>query len=352
MMEGDSSRKRFFGGAIVLFLIYLFIISLAFIKEGAYFLGTSLFGFSLGNLNPLNSFGLGWLLTIILQSSGATTSFVSAAHSAGAISTQSLIYMVIGTRIGTSITILIVSLLILVRKRRDFRHGFEIGLANIIYALPITILMIFLENFFHIFSKVNYNSIILHSNGFSPIEKISGPIVRLASYYLPNYIIFILGVLFLLISINALSSTLSKYFGEKFLKEKIHTFLGKKHRAFFAGLLLTSVLLSTSITITLLVPFISKGLMNLRRAIPYMVGANFGGVVMVLLSLLVIGKSALPAIITYLSFSIIGLLWLFNTNYLLISTKFLSKSIIHVSRPKAILFIFLFIFLAIFLTLI
>ena len=105
--------------------IILVLIKFSFTEVGEYILQITR-----DNISEINALGFGWLLALIMQSSGAATSALLAMNFAGIIGPIVLIYMVIGTRIGTTLTALFVSLFISA-KRRDFRHGFEIGLCRL-----------------------------------------------------------------------------------------------------------------------------------------------------------------------------------------------------------------------------
>ncbi|GAH63847.1 unnamed protein product, partial [marine sediment metagenome] len=87
-----------------------------------------------------------------------------------------------------------------------------------------------------------------------------------------------------------------------------------------------------------------------KNVIPYMIGANLGGVSEMVLGGLVLGGGALPAVFTYISFSLIGLFWMFNTNLLFRATKFLSKRTLHISRKRALMFIIAFVLVALILS--
>ncbi|MBA7660864.1 hypothetical protein ES703_68870 [subsurface metagenome] len=128
--------------------------------------------------------------------------------------------------------------------------------------------------------------------------------------------------------------------------------MGKKYSAFLIGFGLTACLLSTTITLTLLVPLIILRLINLKKVIPYIIGANLGGVVDVIIGSIVIGKNAFSALFVYVMFSIIGLVWLFNTDIIFNLTKYVSKKVIKVSKKRALLFLILFILIAFFLLII
>lgn len=350
-MQDLSAKKRILNFLGFLLFLYLFIFSLVLIKYSFSEIGESILKITKNDISEINAFGFGWLLTLIMQSSGAATSALAVLNYAGIVGPVVLIYMVIGTRIGTTITALFVALFISA-KRRDFRHGFEIGLANLIYAFPIAILMFFLEYFFSFFSKAGKYFVV---SGFSFkitfIDKITLPLISLLKS-IPGYLLVFLGVFILFVSLKKMPVFMLRSWGEDDLRKKINKYFKKKHLSFFVGFLIALFLTSTSITITLLVPLVVSRLINLKKIIPYIIGTNLGGVVDAILGGLVVGKTSLPAVFTYVSFSIIGLLWLFNTDLMFNITKFISKRTLHISKKRAILFVLFFILLALLLSIV
>ena len=345
-LNGKKNILYFLG---FLLFLYLFLFSLVLIKYSFSEIGEHLLKITGDNINEINAFGFGWLLTLIMQSSGATTSALIALNFAGIIGPIVLIYMVIGTRIGTTITALLVALFVSA-KRRDFRHGFEIGLANLVYAFPIAIFMFFLEYFFSFFSKVG-NYFITFGVPFKItfIDKITLPLISLIKF-IPEYFLALLGVLLLIFSLKKMPVFMLRLWGEDYIRKKISKYFKKKHFSFFIGFLIALFLTSTSITIALLIPLIVSRLINLKKVIPYIIGTNLGGVVDAVVGGLVIGKTSLPAVFTYVSFSIVGLFWLFNTDLMFNITKFISKETLHISKKRAIFFVLFFILLAILLS--
>jgi sodium-dependent phosphate cotransporter len=333
-----------------LLFLYLFVFSIVLMKDSFSILGKDILEITKTEMTPLRAFGVGWLVTLMMQSSSAATAALIALRSVGILGSGVLIYMILGTRIGTTITALFVALL-MHAKRRDFRHGFEIGLANLIYAFPIAIAMFLLELFFGVFSRTG--DYFLASGvpfKLNFIDTITSPLVNYLSF-LPPMVLMFIAIFLLIASLREMPRYMLSLWGKEYLKKKINKYLGKKHTAFLIGFCITVVLLSTSITITLLVPIIVLRLVNLKKVIPYMIGANVGGVLDVILAGLVIGRVAFSAVFVYVFFSVIGLLWLFNTDLLFNLTKYVSKKTLHISHVRAFLFVLLFILLALILAL-
>ncbi len=350
MMENPDWKKRVFYSFGFLLFLYLFLLSLQIIKYSFSEIGPEFITFTLNNINELNALGIGWLLTLIMQSSAAATSALAAMNYAGIIGPIVLIFMVIGTRIGTTITALFTSLLVSA-KRRDFRHGFEIGLANIVYAVPIAIIMFFIEYFFSFFSKTgNYFITLGVPFRLAFISNITIPIIQLIEILLPVYLLVIFGIILLIFSLKNITRFMINFLGEENLRKKINKYMKKKHLSFFVGFFIALILTSTSITITLLIPLVVSRIINLKKVIPYIIGTNLGALADVILGGLIVGKTALPAVFAYISFSVIGLLWLFNTDLLFKITKFISKKTFKISRKRAIFFVLLFVLIAIILS--
>ncbi len=331
--------------------LYLFIFSLELIKVSAASLGEGIFHFTREGFSEINALGFGWVATLITQSSGAAAATLIAFGLAGIIGPISLIYMMIGTRIGTSITALFTAFLVHARKR-DFRHGFEIGLANFIYTIPIAILMFFIELFTGFFSKGgDYFSMFIFDIPLDFIDFIVMPLINLFES-LPDNLEVVLGILVLVGSLKYLPRFMIGIWGEKNLKRKINRLLDHKWKSFLLGFGITAFLMSTSITITFLIPLVVARITVLRKVIPYMIGANLGGVSEIVIGGMVLGSEAFSAVFVYIAFSIVGLLWLFRIDWLFEATKFISKRTFDVSRKRALAFLIGFILAAIILSII
>jgi len=332
-----------------IFALYMFVLSLTLIKISSASLGKGILALTRNGISEVNALGFGWLATLITQSSGAAAATLIAFHLAGIIGPIVLLYMIIGTRIGSSIASLFAAFLIHA-KRRDFRHGFEIGLANLVYAVPIAIIMFLLELFTGFFSKAGEYFVIFDAPfRHNIVDIIVLPVINLISF-MPDNLQIVLGLIFLIGSLKYLPKFMINIWGEDKLKSKINRLLDKKWKSFFLGMGITALLMSTSITITFLIPLVVTRITKLKKVIPYMIGANLGGVSEIVLGGLVLGGSALPAVFTYVAFSVIGLFWMFNTDLIFKATKFLSKKTLHVSRKRALMFIIAFILTAVVLS--
>ena len=331
--------------------LYFFIFSIELIKKTAIFLSKDLTKLFAIFTSPYKAFSLGWLTTAIVQSSGTVSSIGATFVGIGVLSLGTAVYIFMGCRIGTTITGLIVSLLSKAKKGRDFRHGFEIAMTNGLYNLFVIIPIFLVELFTGIFNKIGLTigkmleGVAFISSVPNIIDFICGPLINLVFKINSKIFFLLLGFLILFLSINSLANSVLKSFGgEKEARKIINKYFNRKWKSFLIGLLITSVLFSTSITVSLLVPLAVARVINLRKAIPYIIGANIGTATDTILAAFITGKSyAISSSFLYLLFAIVGsILWLPNINFLFNVSKYISKKVLRVSRIKAVIYFVLF----------
>jgi len=112
---------------VVIVSLYLFICSLSFLSSAFQLLGGKSAGevFAKSSIlnNPIIGLMIGVLVTVLVQSSSTSTSIIVAMVSAGIITIQPAISMIMGANIGTTVTNTIVSLGQSI-DRKQFRRAF------------------------------------------------------------------------------------------------------------------------------------------------------------------------------------------------------------------------------------
>jgi len=333
-------------------LIYLFIFSIELIKKTSLFLAPSIKVFLLQGLTPLKAICVGWFTTSIVQSSGAVSSVIAAFTGNNLISLPTAIYIMIGASLGTTITALIISLITVSKRRKDFRHGFEIGLSYSIYAAFLVLIVFFLEYFFKFFSRFSFFLASILEEKISVlkipnlIEIITSPIINPLFERNHKVILLIIAFAILIFSLRYIGKSVINFFGgEARARRFINKYFDSKYKSYLIGVALTAILFSSSITIGLLVPLAVARLINLKKAIPFILGADLGTFTDVFLASVIIGKtSALAAALAYSLFAVIGaIIFLPNINFLFNLTKYVSKKLIHISRKKALYILITFI---------
>lgn len=342
-------------------LIYLFVLSIEIIKNASVALAPSIKDFVLHNISPIKAISLGWFTTSLAQSSGAVGSVVASFAGQNIISLSTAVYILVGASLGTTITAMIISLITTSKRKKDFRHGFEIAMCYSIYSAILVILVVTLEYFFKIFSKL---ALLIASNiqgtiSYLKIPNIVGiltdPIIKILFTNGHAIIWLFLGFGILIITLKFLSRSVIEVLGGQ---EKAQKFMNKhfesKYKTYFLGFIFTAIVFSSSLTIGLLVPLAAANLIGLRRTIPFILGADLGTSTDILLAALIIGNSpALATAISFFLFAIVGaIIFLPNTKLLHKTTKFTTKKLIKISRKKALYILLAFIIIPLLIILI
>lgn len=334
------------------FFLYLFILAIELIKKASGLIAPDAKQFIFSNLNPLKAIAVGWFSTSVAQSSGAVAGVVVTFVGNNLINLPTAVYILVGASMGTTITALIISLITVTTKRRDFRHGFEIALCYSIYSFLLVFIVFFLEYFFALFSRLSMYFATLFQGEFSYlnfpdlVEFITGPLVKLIMNVNNVLVVFVIAFLILIFALKYVSRSVVEVFGgEVKAKNFINRYFDSPIKAYFIGVVLTAIVFSSSITISLLVPLAVSGLIGLRRAIPFILGADLGTFTDTFLVSLIVGETnAIAAAFSYGLFAVIGaIIFLPNTNFLFKATKFTSKKLIKISREKALYILLLFV---------
>jgi len=331
------------------FFLYLFILAIELIKKASGGVAPDAKQFILQNVSPLKAIAVGWFSTSVAQSSGAVSSIAVTFVGNNIIDLPTAVYILIGASMGTTITALIISLVTVSNKKKDFRHGFEIALCYSIYSFFLVFIVFFLEYFFGLFSRLALFLALLFEGNFSylkipdVVDIITGPLVNSLSS--SNFLLtFLVAFLILIFALRYISRAIIEVLGgEVKAKNFINRHFDSPIKAYCLGVILTAIVFSSSITISLLVPLAVSGLIGLRRSIPFILGADLGTFTDTFLVSLIVGETnAIAAAFAYALFAIIGaIIFLPNTDFLFRATKFTSKKLIKISRKRA-LYVLLF----------
>ena len=263
--------------------------------------------------NPLVAMLGAVLVTSIVQSSSFTTSLIITLVAAGQMPIETAIFAVMGANIGTSITGLIVSLGTM-RIRRQFRRAYA---AALLHAVPniMTVLILFpLEWITSALSSNgrgilgNIASYLANALGFqevakptNPIKVITKPVVNafngisewIAGANLAgSTMMAIFGLLLLFVALIFLVKNLKGAVLTKLEGLFSTVFSRNDFVAWLSGIFSTISVQSSSVTTSLMVPIAGAGAVKLKRAFPFMLGANIGTTVTGLIAALANPTSA------------------------------------------------------------
>jgi len=248
--------------------------------------------------NPFVGLFVGILATTLVQSSSTTTSMIVALVAAGALTIEGAIPMVMGANIGTSVTNTLVSLAH-VTRREEFQRAFAGATVHdffnwlaVLILLPLELATGYLAR-----SAAFFETVLEGAGGFrlfDPLKAVVRPVSSGLAELFGNS-----GILVLIVGVGLLIASL------KFLVDLLKVLMTGRaeatlHRTLFrsamaaatAGLVVTVMVQSSSITTSLMVPLVGAGVVTLEQVFPFTIGANVGTTVTAMLAALSTGSPA------------------------------------------------------------
>jgi sodium-dependent phosphate cotransporter len=108
----------------------------------------------------------------------------------------------------------------------------------------------------------------------SPLDQVFDPIVAFLTSYLPAWILFPIGFIFLFFSLWLFDHLLPDLHLEESRLGQVHHLLYRPVVTFALGAGITMLTMSVSVSLSLLVPLSARGYIRRENIIPYIMGAN------------------------------------------------------------------------------
>jgi sodium-dependent phosphate cotransporter len=257
--------------ALVLAALWLFVIALQLIRDGATGLRPVLDGLSVDGV--FGHFGFGWFGAYVVMSGSPVAAVAMSLFAGGAISDLETFAMINGTRMGASLIVLVVGFVSYVAGRRN-PDGLYIGVVALLTAItlwgpamPLGLLIL---------DQGWLDGVQISSPGAltSFVGTISDPVVEPLDDALPRLGLFFAGVLTLVAAFAVFDRGLPTLERPGPRIELLSRLLQQRFAMFGFGTLMTLVTLSVSLSVTILVPLALKGYVQRDRVIPYVMGAN------------------------------------------------------------------------------
>ncbi len=311
-----------------LILLYLFFLSIKLIGVTCKFVGEDVVKRILsGTSSPLVGLFVGILTTSIVQSSSFTTSLVVGFVGGSVLPLRYAIPIIMGANIGTTVTNTIVAIG-QIKWRTEFRRAISAAVVHDFFNILTVLVLLPMEMRFHLLERIAiYLTSVFENVGgvkiVSPISLLVKPVAKA----IKHYVVLFIGVnhkwlavtILFLISVVMLFMALANIV--KFLRgrmvAKLEVWVDRYifrtgWVAMFLGFVITTIVQSSSITTSLLVPLAGAGLISLEKAFPFTLGANVGTTTTALMASLVLaaeGKTiALTAALVHLIFNVLGIL--------------------------------------------
>ena len=322
-----KSYKTIFKIIFVVTALYFFLVSIGLMSTAFKGFGKG-FAESLLNTasNPFVGLFIGILATSIVQSSSTTTSIVVGMVASGVISISNGIPIIMGANIGTTVTCMIVSLGHITRKE-EFKRAFAgstmhdfFNLICVAIMFPLELATGFLQR-----SASYLSEIFVNCGGIkftSPIKLATKPAVNMIKGIFLNHmnisktpaniLLLVLAMIILFISLYYIVKLMRSLVVQR-AESVLDNVLGR-HGAIgvFIGLVFTTVVQSSSVTTSLLVPLIGSGILTLELAFPITMGANIGTTTTAILASLATGNpAAITIAFVHFLFNFIGVVFIY-----------------------------------------
>lgn len=359
MSENDIVKilKQILKVTLFILFLYLFLVAISLMGDSFKLLGK---GFAEDLIkttsNPFTGLMIGLLATSIIQSSSATTAMVVAMVSGGALSITNAVPIIMGANIGTTITNIIVSLGHISRND-EFERAFAGATVHDFFNILAVALLLplelatgwlaksaaFLAGFFYGSQTGTFNS---------PVKIIIKPFVKyiqnglLDSAHFPETTTGIICIIIAFILIFAALTYMVKIM-RGLVASRLETVLHKVFSAnavitILIGMIITSIIQSSSITTSLLVPLLGAGIITLEHAFPITIGANIGTTITAILAALAGNKAGLTIAFVHMLFNVTGAVVFYPIPAIRKIPIFLAKWLAATSiKNKKVVFLFI-----------
>ena len=310
-----DSQSKWFRIIALLLLVYIFLVGISML--GIFFksLGQEFAAQLLGTVSiPLIALFVGVLATSVMQSSSATTSILVGLVATGILDLTTAIPMIMGANIGTSITSTLTALGH-ITDRVEFSRAFSGAVLHDFFNIFAIAVLFPIEMVFHpietsvlaltgLFVGVESISFI------SPVSILVKPVATLITDMLifSPILILLIALVFLFGALKLIVTDMRPFVVEE-VQHMLNSHFFRNHpRSFATGIGLTVLVQSSSITTSLVIPFVGTGTLSLKKIFPYVVGANIGTTITGFLAALAIGTPlALSAALAHLIFNIFAI---------------------------------------------
>lgn len=283
--------------------LWIFLIALALMKDGARGLAPTL---NAAVNTPLNALGLGWLGALLVLSGSPVAASALALFDGGSLTLEQSYAMIVGSRLGASFVVLVIGTIYALRRAQAGRRA------------PVSIGVLALTMTFIAYvpgGLLGYG--ILESGVLSGLpltppaavldatKALTAPVVGLVEQVLrpdaplPAALLFLAGVALLLASFRVVDAFLPEIVADRD-DERARWYAGP-WTMFGIGLATALATLSVSVALSLLVPVVAKGYVRREQILPYIAGANITTLFDTLVVAVLLGGSQGPDMVISLA---------------------------------------------------
>lgn len=290
--------------------LFLFILAIQLMKEGAKALAPALSGSPLFS-NPFSTLGAGWLGAYVVLSGSPVAAVALSLYVGGAFTELQTFTMLSGSRLGASFVVLLVGFIYAVRNRGRNRSE-SIGMGVLALSLTALVYVPGMVLGYGILRSGMLDGIRLSASQdvLSVIDVVWGPALD-ALTKLPGWTLLPLGLGIILVSFRLLDRVLPQLDSERHGGSR-SAWLKKPWPMFALGCVVATLTLSVSVALTVLVPLASRGYIKREESIPYIMGANITTLADTLVAAMILGDAIAVHIVIAeaIAVSIVSLIYL------------------------------------------
>lgn len=254
------------------FSLFLFILAITLMKEGAYGLGP-LVRDQFAVTNPANSLGFGWLFAYVIMSGSPVAAAALAFLDAGIIDELSTYTMITGSRLGASLIVLFIGFIYVLRGRSRIT-SLDMGLLSLAvtgstYLAGLIIGLGMLHTGVLNNIQLASGTLLISATGL-----IFDPISTALLAILPRWSLFLVGLGIIIFSFNLVDKCLPQMALKESQLGHMSRLVYRPWVMFLLGAAITLISMSVSVSLAILVPLSQRGFVRRENVIPYIMGAN------------------------------------------------------------------------------
>jgi sodium-dependent phosphate cotransporter len=234
----------------------------------------------------------------------------------GALTLESAVPMIMGANIGTTITSTIVSLGHIIDKKA-FRKAFAVAILHDFFNILVTLILFPLEYYFRLLSSLA-RSVTSHVFG---IASAPSTLVKLTVRPLADLVtgltnqngllLLAISIMLLFFTIRYLTNLLKKLVIGESQKRMDKYVFNSPVASLLWGAGFTATIHSSSTATSLIVPLVAADKLSIKKAFPFVMGANVGTTITALIASISKSEAALSIALAHVLFNVIGVLIFF-----------------------------------------
>lgn len=284
--------------------------------------------------NPFVGLAVGILATVIIQSSTTVTAITVTAVGTAALTVNEAVPIIMGSNVGTTVTCTFVALGF-VGEREEFRRALMASTIHDFFNLLALVIFFPIELLFHPLARVSgwltdllYGSSLPDPSNMNVIRWLTRPLVLLVvdvfggigSQFVGALLVVLVGVVMIFLAVRFLSRLLKGLMVGRAQRALMVAVDRGPLRAMATGFGVTVVTQSSTVTNTILVPFVGTGSITPRQVYPVTLGANLGTTLTALLAAFAVtganAKTGLQAALVHVLYNVASVALIFGVPFL------------------------------------